>query len=198
MRRSPIPYATPEVAWTAGAVFLVGLAIYIRTMLPGTSFWDTAEAQTVPPTLSIFHPTGFPTYTLLGFLWSLLPVGDVMAWRMNLLSGVTVSGAAALAVLVVGQLVEERHRVTVAAAAGIGGLAFAFASEPWRNGVRADVHAIHVFFAALIVWLMVSWASARRNGSPGADRWLLVASLTFGVSMGGWGSTCARGCASPC
>ncbi|HEX6129509.1 MAG TPA: DUF2723 domain-containing protein [Candidatus Limnocylindria bacterium] len=172
------------MAWTAGAVFLVGLAIYLRTMLPGTSFWDTAEAQTVPPTLSIFHPTGFPTYTLLGFLWSLLPIGDVMAWRMSLLSGVTMAGAAALVALVVGQLVDERHRITVAAAAGIGGLAFAFASEPWRNGVRADVHAIHAFFAALMVWLLVSWASARRAGSPRADRWLLVAALTFGLSMG--------------
>jgi MFS family permease len=170
------------VAWTAAAVFLVALAIYIRTMLPGTSFWDTGEAQTVPPTLSIFHPTGFPAYTLLGWLWSQLPIGEV-AWRMNLLSGVCVAGAAGLGVLVTGQLVEERHRVTVAAAAGIAGLAFAFASEPWRNAVRADVHAIHALFATLIVWLLVSWASARRAGSPRADRWLLVAALTFGVSM---------------
>jgi Protein of unknown function (DUF2723) len=161
----------------------VALAIYMRTMLPGTAFWDTAEAQTVPPTLSIFHPTGFPTYTLLGWLWSRLPIGE-MAWRMNLLSGVSVAGAAALAVLVAGQLAEERHRVTAAAAAGIGGLAFAFASEPWRNAVRADVHALHIFIAALLVWMLVSWASARRAGSPRADRWLLAASLTFGLGMG--------------
>ena len=180
--RSPIPYATPEVAWTAGAVFLVGLAIYLRTMLPGTSFWDTGEAQTVPPTLSIFHPTGFPTYTLVGWLWSRLPIGEV-AWRMNLLSGVSVAGAAALAVLVVGQLAEARHRVTVAAAAGIGGLAFAFASEPWRNAVRADVHALHILLAACVVWLLVSWASARAAGARRADGWLLGAAFTFGVSM---------------
>jgi hypothetical protein len=170
------------VAWTAAAVFLVGLAIYIRTMLPGTSFWDTAEAQTVPPTLSIFHPTGFPTYTLVGFLWSKLPIGE-MAWRMNLLSGVSVAGAAGLAVLVVAQLVEERHRLTVAAAAGIGGLAFAFASEPWRNAVRADVHALHILIAALVMWLLVSWASARAAGSPRADRWLMLAAFVFGVGM---------------
>ena len=55
-------------------------------MLPSTGFWDTGEAQTVPPTLSIFHPTGFPTYEILGWLWTPLPIGEV-AWRMNLLSG---------------------------------------------------------------------------------------------------------------
>jgi hypothetical protein len=181
---SPIPYASPEVAWTAAAVFLVALAIYIRTMLPGTSFWDTAEAQTVPPTLSIFHPTGFPTYTLVGWLWSRLPIGEVMAWRMNLLSGVCVASAAGLAVLIVGQLAEERHRVTVAAAAGVAGLAFAFASEPWRNAVRADVHALHVLIVALLIWLLVSWSSALRAGSRRADRWLLAAALAFGLGMG--------------
>jgi MFS family permease len=170
------------VAWTAAAVFLVALAIYIRTMLPGTSFWDTGEAQTVPPTLSIFHPTGFPAYTLVGWLWSRLPLGEV-AWRMNLLSGVSIAGAAGLAVLVIGQLAEERHRVTVAAAAAIGGLAFAFASEPWRDAVRADVHALHALLAALVIWLLVSWASARSAHSPGADRWLMAASLTFGIGM---------------
>ncbi|HSM38704.1 MAG TPA: DUF2723 domain-containing protein, partial [Candidatus Limnocylindrales bacterium] len=181
--RSPIPYASAEVAWTAAAVFTVALAIYLRTMLPGTSFWDTAEAQTVPHTLSIFHPTGFPTYTLLGWLWSQLPFGSI-AWRMNLLSGVSVAGAAGLVVLITAQLVAERHRLTVAAAAGTGGLLFAFASEPWRNAVRADVHAVHILIAALLIWLLVSWSSAFRAESPRADRWLLVAALTFGIGMG--------------
>ena len=74
--RSVVPYASPEAAWSAAAVALVALAIYLRTMLPSTGFWDTAEAQTVPYTLSIFHPTGFPTYTLIGWLWSQLPLGE--------------------------------------------------------------------------------------------------------------------------
>ena len=52
---------------------LLALGIYLRTMLPSTGFWDTGEAQTVPPTLSIFHPTGFPTYEILGWLWTRAP-----------------------------------------------------------------------------------------------------------------------------
>ena len=41
--RSVIPYASPELAWTAGAVALLALGIYLRTMLPSTAFWDTGE-----------------------------------------------------------------------------------------------------------------------------------------------------------
>ena len=173
----------PEVAWSAAAVTLVALAMYLRTMLPATGFWDTGEAQTVPYTLSIFHPTGFPLYTLVGWAWShLLPFGGV-AWRMNLLSGVCVALASGLTVLIVGQLAIERHRWTVAAAAGIAGLVFAFASEPWRNAVRADVHALHILLAALLVWLLVSWRTAVAEACPRASRWLAAAALTFGLGM---------------
>jgi hypothetical protein len=180
---SVLPYTTPEVAWAAAAVFLVALAIYLRTLLPGSGFWDTAEAQTVPHTLSIFHPTGFPTYTLLGWLWSQLPLGEV-AWRMNLMSAVSLAGASALAVLVAGQLTDERHRWAVAGAAAVAGLAFAFASEPWRNALRADVHALHIFIAALIVWLLVTWAAAEQAGARRAGGWLMAAALAFGLGMG--------------
>ncbi|MGZ8514397.1 MAG: hypothetical protein ACXWXA_05075 [Candidatus Limnocylindrales bacterium] len=35
-------------------------------LLPGVAFWDTGELQTVGPLLGTAHPTGFPTYVLLG------------------------------------------------------------------------------------------------------------------------------------
>lgn len=181
--RGWVPYSDPALAYAAGIVVMLALGIYLRTMMPSTGFWDTAEAQTVPPTLSIFHPTGFPTYTMLGWLWSLLPIGEV-AWRMNLLSATLIALAAGLVVLVTGHLLTERHRVLRAAAAAVAGAAFAFASEPWENATRADVHALNVFFVALIVWLLFVWAAARRAGSPHADRWLVGAAFTFGLALG--------------
>ena len=181
--RSPIPYTAAPVAFAAALVVVVALAIYVRTMLPSTMFWDTAEAQTVPATLSIFHPTGFPVYAMLGWLWSQLPVGEV-AWRMNLLSGVCVSLASGMVVLTTGHLVAERHPVLRGSVAGIAGLAFAFASEPWENATRADIHAINVFFVSLVVWLLMTWAAAHRSGSPRAGRWLVAAALCFGLGVG--------------
>lgn len=169
--------------FAAAAVSVFALAIYIRTMLPGVGFWDTAEAQTVPWTLSIFHPTGFPTYTLVGWLWSQLPIGEV-AYRMNLLSGVSMAVSAGLVTLIAARLMEERHRPTVAAAAGIAGLAFAFASEPWDNAVRADVHALHAVFATVILWLLLTWRVAVHRRSARSGRWLMAAALAFGLGLG--------------
>ena len=61
--------------------FAVGVVAFIGArlaMMPGVSFWDTAELQTVAPVLGTAHPTGFPTYVLLGFVANVLlsPFGD--------------------------------------------------------------------------------------------------------------------------
>ena len=178
-----VPYSDPAVAYAAAVVVMLALGIYLRTMMPSTGFWDTAEAQTVPPTLSIFHPTGFPTYAMLGWLWSQIPIGEV-AWRMNLLSATLVALSSGLVVLIAGHLIAERHRILRAAAAGVAGAAFAFAAEPWENATRADVHALNVFFVALIAWLLLVWAAARRAEAPRADRWLVGAACTFGLALG--------------
>ena len=183
VKGSVIPYSSAEVAWTAAVVVVFSFGIYLRTLLPSIGFWDTAEAQTVPHTLSIFHPTGFPTYTMLGWLWSQIPIGDV-AYRMNLLSAVCLSLAAGFVVLIAAQLMDERHRLLVAVSAGIAGLAFAFADEPWQNAVRADVHALHIFLVGLIIWLLLVWGRAEHAGARHAGRWLAAAALTFGISMG--------------
>jgi hypothetical protein len=181
--RHRVPYSDNGVALAAAFVTVAAFAIYLRTMMPSTGFWDTAEAQTVPVTLSIFHPTGFPLYALLGWAWSHLPLGDSVAWRMNLLSGVCVALAAGLVVLITGHLVLERDRRLRAVAAGIGGASFAFAAEPWENAGRADIHAVNVFFVALIVWLLFAWAAAERARSPRGGRWLVAAALAFGLGI---------------
>lgn len=178
-----LPYTDRAVAFAAAAVVLLALGIYLRTMLPSTGFWDTGEAQTVPPTLSIFHPTGFPTYEILGWLWTRLPMGEV-AWRMNLLSAVSVAAAAGFVTLIAGHLMSERNGPLRGGAAGIAGAAFAFASEPWENATRADVHAVNVLFVAIVVWLLFAWRAAERAGSSRAGGWLVAAAAAFGIGIG--------------
>jgi hypothetical protein len=178
-----IPHTDNAVAFAALFVALLAFGIYLRTMLPATGFWDTGEAQTVPPTLSIFHPTGFPMYLMVGWLWSQLPIGEV-AWRMNLLSGVSVAVAAGFVVLIAGHLIGERDRALRATAAGIAGAAFAFASEPWENATRADVHAISILSVTILVWLLLTWRAAEWSGSRRAGGWLVGAALAFGLGLG--------------
>ena len=181
--RLAVPYADGLLTWTALAVTLVALAFYLRTMLPADGFWDTAEAQTVPHTLSIFHPTGFPTYAMLGWLWSQIPLGGI-AWRMNLLSAVCLALSSGLVVLIAGHLIDERHPGVRAAAAAVAGGVFAFAAESWALAVAADVHALNTLFVALVIWLLFCWRAAEWSEARHPGRWLLAASGVFGIAMG--------------
>jgi hypothetical protein len=159
--------------------FALVLGGYIPTLLPGVGFWDTAEFQTVGPVLGIAHPTGFPTYTLLGWLASVVlwPAGET-AYRLNLLSAILVAGAAAFLALASHRALR---RPLLAAGAG-----FLLAVSPitWWTATRADAHALHVFLLAVLLERLVTWAQAVRAGSEGAHRPLLAASLVYGVSLG--------------
>ena len=79
----------------ASVVALIAFVAAVLTMLPGVAYWDTGELQAVAPLLGTAHPTGFPTYVLIGWLASVVlqPFGEP-AFRMNLLSGLCLAVAA--------------------------------------------------------------------------------------------------------
>ena len=164
--------------------FAVSLGLYAPTLMPGVDFWDTAEFQTVGPVLGIAHPTGFPTYTLLGWLASVVlsPVGET-AFRMNLLSALLVAGAAAFVALAT-QRVLGRPALALGA-----GLLLAVAPISWWTATRADVHALHLFLLAVLLERLVAWGQAAQAGSPRASRPLLAASFVYGLSLGNHGLT---------
>ena len=72
------------------------LPIYLATLAPGLTFehygTDGGDLITAARTLGVPHPTGYPTYTLLAWLFSHLPVG-IIAYRVNLLSAISAAGA---------------------------------------------------------------------------------------------------------
>ena len=160
-------------------VALVALAGYVRTVMPGVGFWDTAEFQTVLPTLGIAHPTGFPTYVILGWLANaiLAPLGDP-ALRMNVLSAILVAVAAGLTAALV-------RRLTASTLLGVAaGLGLAATPLVWGISTHADPHALHLLLVGLLFALLVGWEDARAAGRPAADRWLVAATLVFGLSVG--------------
>lgn len=167
----------------AVAVGLVAFALARATLLPGVWYWDTGEAQTVGPLLGVAHPTGFPAYTILGWLASVVlqPFGEP-AFRMNLLSAALLAVSAGVTVLLVRLLGAP---LPLAVAAGIG---LATTPEAWRIGTRADAHALHLALVVVLLLLLVAWerrarpARAARHRDPTADRLLIAAAGVYGVS----------------
>ncbi len=170
--------ALPAAAAPA-LVGLVALGLARSVLLPGQGFWDTGEFQVVAPVLGTAHPTGYPSYVILGWLASLAfgPTGEP-AFRVNLLSAALVAVAAGLLVVLVRGLTG---RTSVAIAAG---LLFALTPIPWQMSAFADPHTFHVALVAGLAVVLAAWERRRRAGDPGADRWLVAAAALYGVMLG--------------
>jgi len=66
----------PEIFYIS--IFFIAFIIFYSTMLPGLGFWDTGEFQTVIYTFDVAHPTGYPTYLILGKIFTILfPFGSI-------------------------------------------------------------------------------------------------------------------------
>ena len=207
--RRPRGVATDRVALTAWlaavAVGLIALGVSLWRLMPGLGFWDTAEFQMVLPVMGTAHPTGYPTYVLLGWASSILltPIGEP-ALRMNVLSAVLVAVGTALTV-------DLARRLSGSLVLGaIAGLAVTLTPIVWAIGTHADPHALHYTLVAAILWLLVRWEQRRRGNpmagpsDPGAwgaappdvlraggsgrdrhaDRLLLAAAVVVGLSVG--------------
>ena len=178
--------ASAVVAWGAPiAVAAVVVANAWAGLMPGVGFWDTGEFQTVLPILGTAHPTGYPTYVLLGFVANILltPIGEP-AFRITVLSLLAIATAAATTVVLV-------RRLTGSLLIGVGtGLGLATTPVVWDNATRADPHAIHLAFVALLLLALVRWRDARwkiaedPTAARRADRRLLLAAVLFGLAAG--------------
>ncbi len=64
----------------------IAFIFYMLTIAPSVIQIDTGELAAVQCTLGIAHPTGYPLFTILGYIFSLLPLPVTKIFQMNLLA----------------------------------------------------------------------------------------------------------------
>ena len=72
--------------WVGIGVGLVSFVVYLRTLAPTVGFIDSGELAAVACTLGIAHPTGYPLFTLLGWMFSRLPTAAEEIVRLNMMA----------------------------------------------------------------------------------------------------------------
>ncbi|MBK7632655.1 MAG: DUF2723 domain-containing protein [Ignavibacteriales bacterium] len=75
---------------------LVASILYIFTIAPSVLQIDTGELAAVQCTLGIAHPTGYPLFTLLGYIFSLVPFPFSKIFQLNLLTALYCASAIAI------------------------------------------------------------------------------------------------------
>jgi hypothetical protein len=174
----------------AAIAFAVPLFVYLRTMNVTVPFWDSGEFIATSYILGNPHPPGNPLYTLVGRIFSLVPIGSI-AQRVNFISVLCGAFACLFTFLIVARALrrtlEDQFQTGAARlAALVGGLVAAFflawSTSAWNNSIEAEVYAASTAILTFAAWLGFRWWD--RVGTPGNDRLLVVIMLVLGLSAG--------------
>jgi tetratricopeptide (TPR) repeat protein len=68
------------------------LIVYQFTLAPTVLQIDTGELATVQAILGIAHPTGYPLFSIMGYLWTFIPIGGSTIHKLNILASVWCAG----------------------------------------------------------------------------------------------------------
>ena len=148
----------------------------MATLTPTVAGGDAGEMITVAYLLGVAHPPGYPLYTLLAKLASLIPFGTV-AWRVNLFSAL--AGSAASLLLCRGVIRWTGDVAAGALAAGV----LAFGPLVWPYAITAEVFALNNLFVAGLVYFAARAASEHAATGTVSSRTLNVGALWLGLGF---------------
>src|SRR5690554_3743080 len=177
---------------TGWVVFLISAVVYILTIEPTTSFWDTGEFITTSYKLEIGHPPGAPIFMIFGRFFTLFGSNETAAVMVNIMSAL----ASAFTILflfwsithlakklvVSDNGIKSGNILSIMAAGTIGALAYAFSDTFWFSAVEGEVYAFSSMLTAIVFWAILKWENIADK--PYANRWLVLIAYIIGLSIG--------------
>lgn len=186
------------------AAFVIPFVIYVITLAPTVNFIDSDELTTVASLLKVAHPTGYPLFTILGKVFTLIPVGDE-AYRLNLMSAfvssVSVMLFFRLMVFVISEFKlfkndktigenltsEIIYNISLSAA-----LLLAFSATFWDNATVIEVYSLHTLFLILLIFIFlkaINYNITQNVTFLRNEKYFILFSLLLGLSFSNHMST---------
>ena len=169
--RKPVGY--DAATWFLGAgVVSAAFFLYFLTAARDIVVGDTPEFITVAVTLGVPHPPGYPLFTMLGHLFSYLPLGPI-PFRVNLLA--VTCDALTVGIVYLTALRLSGYRF----AAAIAALILAVNPLFWTWSLAAEVFPLNNLLASLLIYLLLTW-----HEHPDRTSVLVAASFVGGLALG--------------
>ena len=171
--------------WRSITLFTLSGIIYVLTMMPDIGFTDSGELAAVAHTLGIAHPTGYPLYTIIAHVWSLIsPFSTV--YDLNLLAALMTAGSISLFSLILEEVLsfttcKKEHASIISFSVS---LMFAFGSTVWSQATSLEVYSLQLLLFMLSIFFFIK---AMKHG--GMSNHLLIWGFLIGLSFTNHGTT---------
>ncbi|HEY5779474.1 MAG TPA: DUF2723 domain-containing protein [Terrimicrobiaceae bacterium] len=179
-------YVWEWLDWVTGIIAgLISFAVYAWSAAPNVTLLDSGEFVVAAQHFGVPHPTGYPLWTLLNWLFLLLPLGNA-AWEVAIFSGLCAALAVGLCAALLSSIqiwcygvrLVGRARLLPRVVALSFSLMLAFSESMWSQAVIAEVYALHALLIAVFLVLCYSWVQR-----PASDRLMLGAFFALALSF---------------
>ncbi len=169
---------------------VVPLGIYLLTLAPSVTFFDSGEFLTAIASLGSSHSPGYPLFINYGKPFTWLPFGSI-AFRINFATAFS-AGLACYAVYLLCSHLLSRLDFFRAAVPGMpsvqvislaAALTFAGTARLWLQSNHDKPYPLLSFLAAIIFYLLLLWREGYRRGE---DRiaYIYLGAFLFGLTSG--------------
>jgi hypothetical protein len=143
--------------WPFMSVVLITLTVYVLTLSPSISSFDSAEITTASYSLGIIHSPGYPLFLSLAHLTTILPFGDT-AYKINLLNAIYASLAIGFIFLCCWKLTKSLPGSLFCA------LLLGFTNMFWSAAIVTEVFSFDaLLISGFLYWLICFEEKPTRN-----------------------------------
>jgi len=186
------PYSFVRLDYVfAGLAFLVSFIVYLLTISPELGSGDSGELTTAIYNLGAAHPPGAPLYTMLGKIFTYLPIGSI-AYRINLMAAFFAALTIFFFFLLIFRLLHRGQSETYAmrdrCIALTASFVVAFSLSMWEQAIMSEMYSLNSVFAPFLLLAVLIWQesvfSSLRLGRPSyAERYLLLIAILQGLAL---------------
>jgi Protein of unknown function (DUF2723) len=174
-----------------GAVlsFIIPLFVYLLTLAPTVTFFDSGEFVTAITSYGSAHSPGYPLFISYAKLFTWLPLGNV-AFRVNFATAISAAAACYGVYLLVCHLLKGEepvgssgHPLFRKGVALGAALSFGFTPRLWLQSNHDKPYPLVAFIAAMVLYLLLLWRDHYREGDerPG---YVYLGAFLCGLAFG--------------
>lgn len=169
---------------------VVPLLIYLLTLAPSVTFFDSGEFITAIYSLGSAHSPGYPLFINYAKPFTYLPFGNI-AFRVNIATAISAAIACyGVYLLVCAFLFQEKlvaddnlsefYKRAIALCAA---LTFAFSARLWLQSNHDKPYPLVSFLAAMVFYLLLKWRDTYRQGDE-CPAYVYLGAFLCGLAFG--------------
>ena len=161
---------------------------YLFTISHSIGENDSGELAMAQATLSIPHPTGYPLFVLLGFLFNKIPLPFTTIYQLNLLCAIWCTLTIIVVMRISSMIIENLYlllgkkgksllksvQIKTADkifAAIFSGLMLAYSATFWLQSTRVEVYSLQIFLSSIVIYFTLKIFIKYKQQQPeGSDQ----------------------------